>query len=138
MEEVQVDVQEDVQVAHVDPVMSMMQEIKGHKVLATPAVRRLAMENSVCTANCQFSHLVVYNNLLSHLKYSCSILDILYETCCSFVQIRLGDVEGNGKDGRILKEDILNYIKEQKKTPDVSGEFVLLNKTASSIQYRLV
>ncbi|XP_037008947.2 lipoamide acyltransferase component of branched-chain alpha-keto acid dehydrogenase complex, mitochondrial isoform X1 [Artibeus jamaicensis] len=49
------------------------QEIKGRKTLATPAVRRLAMENN----------------------------------------IKLSEVVGTGKDGRILKEDILNYLEKQ-------------------------
>ncbi|XP_046548197.1 lipoamide acyltransferase component of branched-chain alpha-keto acid dehydrogenase complex, mitochondrial-like [Haliotis rubra] len=49
---------------------SMQMTTSGRKVLATPAVRRLAMENKI------------------HLK----------------------DVEGPGKDGRILKEDITRYI----------------------------
>ncbi|KAL4634868.1 lipoamide acyltransferase component of branched-chain alpha-keto acid dehydrogenase complex, mitochondrial [Arapaima gigas] len=49
------------------------QEIKGHKIQATPAVRRLAMENN----------------------------------------IKLSEVVGTGKDGRILKEDILNYLSKQ-------------------------
>ncbi|KAM6167864.1 lipoamide acyltransferase component of branched-chain alpha-keto acid dehydrogenase complex, mitochondrial isoform 4-T4 [Erethizon dorsatum] len=49
------------------------QEIKGQKTLATPAVRRLAMENN----------------------------------------IKLSEVVGSGKDGRILKEDILNYLEKQ-------------------------
>uniref|UniRef100_A0A8C2CM96 Dihydrolipoamide acetyltransferase component of pyruvate dehydrogenase complex n=1 Tax=Cyprinus carpio TaxID=7962 RepID=A0A8C2CM96_CYPCA len=49
------------------------QEIKGLKTQATPAVRRLAMENN----------------------------------------IKLSEVVGTGKDGRILKEDILNFIARQ-------------------------
>ncbi|XP_064003113.1 lipoamide acyltransferase component of branched-chain alpha-keto acid dehydrogenase complex, mitochondrial isoform X2 [Pogoniulus pusillus] len=49
------------------------QEIKGHKTLATPAVRRLAMENN----------------------------------------IKLSEIVGTGKDNRILKEDILNYLAKQ-------------------------
>ncbi|KAM3914760.1 lipoamide acyltransferase component of branched-chain alpha-keto acid dehydrogenase complex, mitochondrial [Leptodactylus fuscus] len=49
------------------------QEIKGHKTLATPAVRRLAMENN----------------------------------------IKLSEVVGSGRDGRILKEDILNFLSKQ-------------------------
>uniref|UniRef100_A0A8D2AKY7 Dihydrolipoamide acetyltransferase component of pyruvate dehydrogenase complex n=1 Tax=Sciurus vulgaris TaxID=55149 RepID=A0A8D2AKY7_SCIVU len=49
------------------------QEIKGQKTLATPAVRRLAMENN----------------------------------------IKLSEVVGSGRDGRILKEDILNYLEKQ-------------------------
>uniref|UniRef100_A0A3B3R789 Dihydrolipoamide acetyltransferase component of pyruvate dehydrogenase complex n=1 Tax=Paramormyrops kingsleyae TaxID=1676925 RepID=A0A3B3R789_9TELE len=49
------------------------QEIKGHKTQATPAVRRLAMENN----------------------------------------IKLSEVVATGKDGRILKEDILNYLSKQ-------------------------
>uniref|UniRef100_W5LW19 Dihydrolipoamide acetyltransferase component of pyruvate dehydrogenase complex n=1 Tax=Lepisosteus oculatus TaxID=7918 RepID=W5LW19_LEPOC len=49
------------------------QEIKGQKTQATPAVRRLAMENN----------------------------------------IKLSEVVGTGKDGRILKEDILNYLSKQ-------------------------
>ncbi|OXB81506.1 UNVERIFIED_CONTAM: hypothetical protein H355_004412, partial [Colinus virginianus] len=49
------------------------QEIKGHKTLATPAVRRLAMENN----------------------------------------IKLSEVIGTGKDNRILKEDILNFLAKQ-------------------------
>uniref|UniRef100_A0A3B4ECU8 Dihydrolipoamide acetyltransferase component of pyruvate dehydrogenase complex n=1 Tax=Pygocentrus nattereri TaxID=42514 RepID=A0A3B4ECU8_PYGNA len=49
------------------------QHIRGHKTQATPAVRRLAMENN----------------------------------------IKLSEVVGSGKDGRILKEDILNFIAKQ-------------------------
>ncbi|XP_063796142.1 lipoamide acyltransferase component of branched-chain alpha-keto acid dehydrogenase complex, mitochondrial [Pseudophryne corroboree] len=49
------------------------QEIKGHKTLATPAVRRLAMENN----------------------------------------IKLSEVVGSGRDGRILKEDILSFLAKQ-------------------------
>ncbi|XP_069544695.1 lipoamide acyltransferase component of branched-chain alpha-keto acid dehydrogenase complex, mitochondrial-like [Brachyistius frenatus] len=49
------------------------QEIKGHKTQATPAVRRLAMENN----------------------------------------IKLSEVVGTGRDGRILKEDILNFLARQ-------------------------
>ncbi|XP_073700316.1 lipoamide acyltransferase component of branched-chain alpha-keto acid dehydrogenase complex, mitochondrial [Garra rufa] len=49
------------------------QEIKGHKTQATPAVRRLAMENN----------------------------------------IKLSEIIGTGKDGRILKEDILNFLARQ-------------------------
>uniref|UniRef100_I3JA76 Dihydrolipoamide acetyltransferase component of pyruvate dehydrogenase complex n=1 Tax=Oreochromis niloticus TaxID=8128 RepID=I3JA76_ORENI len=49
------------------------QEIKGHKTQATPAVRRLAMENN----------------------------------------IKLSEVVGTGRDGRILKEDILNFLAKQ-------------------------
>ena len=47
MEEGQVD-QEDVQITSRDDfTKSTTQIIKGNKVLATPAVRRLAMENNV-------------------------------------------------------------------------------------------
>ncbi|XP_028300656.1 lipoamide acyltransferase component of branched-chain alpha-keto acid dehydrogenase complex, mitochondrial [Gouania willdenowi] len=49
------------------------QEVKGHKTQATPAVRRLAMENN----------------------------------------IKLSEVLGTGRDGRILKEDILNFLSRQ-------------------------
>ncbi|XP_053179106.1 lipoamide acyltransferase component of branched-chain alpha-keto acid dehydrogenase complex, mitochondrial [Scomber japonicus] len=49
------------------------QEIKGHKTQATPAVRRLAMENN----------------------------------------IKLSEIIGTGRDGRILKEDILNFLARQ-------------------------
>uniref|UniRef100_H3CGJ9 Dihydrolipoamide acetyltransferase component of pyruvate dehydrogenase complex n=1 Tax=Tetraodon nigroviridis TaxID=99883 RepID=H3CGJ9_TETNG len=49
------------------------QEIKGQKTQATPAVRRLAMENN----------------------------------------IKLSEVVGTGRDGRILKEDILSYLANQ-------------------------
>ncbi|KAH7970820.1 hypothetical protein HPB49_015818 [Dermacentor silvarum] len=52
----------------------------GDKVLTTPAVRRIAMENN----------------------------------------IRLSDVTGTGKDGRILKEDVLRYI-ELKQAPRPSA-----------------
>ncbi|CAH1244089.1 DBT [Branchiostoma lanceolatum] len=48
----------------------MHQQVKGQKVMATPAVRRLAMEN----------------------------------------KLDLSEVLGTGKDGRILKEDILNFL----------------------------
>ncbi|XP_076440666.1 lipoamide acyltransferase component of branched-chain alpha-keto acid dehydrogenase complex, mitochondrial-like [Babylonia areolata] len=47
----------------------------GHKVLATPAVRRLAMENN----------------------------------------ITLNDIAGTGKDGRVLKEDILKFLEDSVK-----------------------
>ena len=46
MEDDQVD-QSDVRVSPHDPEDSMVQEVKGQKVLATPAVRRLARENNV-------------------------------------------------------------------------------------------
>ncbi|KAM9365462.1 lipoamide acyltransferase component of branched-chain alpha-keto acid dehydrogenase complex, mitochondrial isoform 2-T2 [Pholidichthys leucotaenia] len=49
------------------------QDIKGHKALASPAVRHLAIENN----------------------------------------IKLSEVIGTGKDGRILKEDILNFLAKQ-------------------------
>ncbi|XP_028428339.1 lipoamide acyltransferase component of branched-chain alpha-keto acid dehydrogenase complex, mitochondrial, partial [Perca flavescens] len=49
------------------------QEIKGLKTQATPAVRRLAIENN----------------------------------------IKLSEVVGTGRDGRILKEDILNFLAKQ-------------------------
>ncbi|XP_018417462.1 PREDICTED: lipoamide acyltransferase component of branched-chain alpha-keto acid dehydrogenase complex, mitochondrial isoform X2 [Nanorana parkeri] len=49
------------------------QEIKGHRTQATPAVRRLAMENN----------------------------------------IKLSEIVGTGRDGRILKEDILNFLAKQ-------------------------
>ncbi|XP_073499142.1 lipoamide acyltransferase component of branched-chain alpha-keto acid dehydrogenase complex, mitochondrial [Phyllobates terribilis] len=49
------------------------QEIKGHKTLATPSVRRLALENN----------------------------------------IKLSEVVATGRDGRILKEDILNFLAKQ-------------------------
>ena len=43
----QVDETEDVAVEMPDPIDHRMQSIKGHKALATPAVRRLALENKV-------------------------------------------------------------------------------------------
>lgn len=46
MEAGQVD-QEDIAVASPDPMTHIMQDVKGNKVLATPAVRRLALENKV-------------------------------------------------------------------------------------------
>ncbi|KAK6178680.1 hypothetical protein SNE40_011207 [Patella caerulea] len=72
--DIEVDKIKDAQTDHVDDVeevpSSTHQTIKGSKVLATPAVRRLAMENT----------------------------------------IDLGDIQGTGKDGRILKEDILIHL----------------------------
>ncbi|KAH0618372.1 hypothetical protein JD844_017509 [Phrynosoma platyrhinos] len=61
------------------------QEIKGHKTLATPAVRRLAMENNVRVFCTETGH----------------------------IAIKLSEVVGTGKDNRILKEDILNYLAKQ-------------------------
>ncbi|ELT99108.1 hypothetical protein CAPTEDRAFT_20550 [Capitella teleta] len=81
MEEGQIDVQSDIQVASADHTSSIMQTVKGHQILATPAVRRVAMENKV----------------------------------------KLSEVHGTGKDGRILKDDILRYLDEQLRTPDVSA-----------------
>ena len=46
MEKGQVD-QEDVAVTAADQMSHIMQDVKGQKVLATPAVRRLALENKV-------------------------------------------------------------------------------------------
>jgi len=51
------------------------------KVLATPAVRRIAMENNV----------------------------------------NLADVQGTGKEGRVLKEDILSYVASGGKSPSTSA-----------------
>ncbi|KAL4236857.1 hypothetical protein ACF0H5_005242 [Mactra antiquata] len=58
----------------------MEQRLRGHKTLATPAVRKISKENKV----------------------------------------RLSDVKGTGRDGRILKEDILNFIAG--KQPGVTQE----------------
>ncbi|KAI7809596.1 putative lipoamide acyltransferase component of branched-chain alpha-keto acid dehydrogenase complex [Triplophysa rosa] len=63
------DVVETPAVSHEQP----LQEIKGQKTQATPAVRRLAIENN----------------------------------------IKLSEIVGTGKDSRILKEDILNFIAKQ-------------------------
>lgn len=46
MEVDQVD-EADTKVLNTDPAESMIQTIRGYKVLATPAVRRLAMEKMV-------------------------------------------------------------------------------------------
>ncbi|KAH3849776.1 hypothetical protein DPMN_092180, partial [Dreissena polymorpha] len=63
-----------------DDESSSMQEIRGHKVLATPAVRKMAKEN----------------------------------------KIKLSDVQGSGKEGRVLKEDILRHLGgERKVTPEI-------------------
>ena len=47
MESGQVDQLADISVSPTDPQDSMVQDLKGQKVLATPAVRRLARENNV-------------------------------------------------------------------------------------------
>ena len=39
-------------------------------------------------------------------------------------QITLGDVSGTGKDGRILKEDIMNYIEKMKSAP-TAGKYAI-------------
>lgn len=52
MESGQVD-EGDINVLNTDPAESMIETIRGHKVLATPAVRRLAMEKKVTIL---FSH----------------------------------------------------------------------------------
>ena len=50
MEPGQVDEVTDISVSPSDPQEAMVQEVKGHKVLATPAVRRLARENNVTSS----------------------------------------------------------------------------------------
>ena len=48
MSEEQVDHQdEEEEVAQFDTHNAILQDVKGHKVLATPAVRKIAMENNV-------------------------------------------------------------------------------------------
>ncbi|KAK3585258.1 hypothetical protein CHS0354_006306 [Potamilus streckersoni] len=53
----------------------LMTKVKGHNVLATPAVRKMAIE----------------------------------------YKINLSDVKGMGKDGRVMKEDILQYLEDKDK-----------------------
>lgn len=76
------------------------QEIKGHKTQATPAVRRLAMENNVSLRLSQFT----VRSQCSQCSQSDRYL---------LLQIKLSEVVGTGRDGRILKEDILNYLAKQ-------------------------
>lgn len=77
------------------------QEIKGQKTQATPAVRRLAMENNV-------------RNHVTCDSGSCDCRPTTDDVWFwSSFQIKLSEVVGTGRDGRILKEDILNYLAKQ-------------------------
>lgn len=59
MEKGQLDVQSDVPLAlsSPDPMSSLVQTVKGHKILATPAVRRVAMEHKVFSVFFDVKHL---------------------------------------------------------------------------------
>eukprot|EP00794_Sanderia_malayensis_P008073 gene8073-8937_t len=58
----------------------------GKKGIATPAVRRLAMEHNVS------------------IGFDFGTLE-----CCD-ITLKLSDITGTGKDGRILKEDVLHFL----------------------------
>ena len=40
------------------------------------------------------------------------------------LQVKLSDVVGTGRDGRILKEDIVKFIAGEKVTPSVGGRLL--------------
>lgn len=54
-------------------------------------------------------------------------------------QIVLADVPGTGKEGRILKEDIMHYL-EEKKTKTISGTFFQLfyKSTLKKIHFHFI
>lgn len=79
--EEQVDEVQDQDVTTVTENFDLASHLTSEKILTTPAVRRLAMEN----------------------------------------KIRLSEVQGSGKDGRILKEDVLKYIESSKKLHAISS-----------------
>lgn len=73
-------------------------------------------------ASCKMTTVTV-DNQLECMLYHESFIKCVDPKFSSFLcQIALADVPGTGKEGRILKEDIMHYLEEMK-TKTTSGTF---------------
>ena len=122
------------------------------KVLATPAVRKIAMEHNVSGIICMyFKHFILFpftkltihsfcisdtkpTHWLSLISLPRQSSNLNFGFMCSLFQITLGDVSGTGKDGRILKEDIMNYIEKMKSAP-TAGKYAITMSSGLNLMW---